>query len=59
MLFIPPAKEEAWLKRLHDQRIIPGSVLASMEVWLGLRSLRSFGLRVQMESENATDLVKR
>lgn len=59
MLFIPPAKEGASLKALHDLRIILGSVLASMEVWLGLQSLRTFGLRVQMESKNTTELVKR
>lgn len=57
-LSIPPAKEEVWRKTLHDQRTILGSVLGSMEVWLGLRSLRTLELRVQRQSENATELVR-
>ncbi|KAE8316127.1 cystathionine gamma-synthase [Aspergillus transmontanensis] len=57
-LSITPAREEAWFKALHEQRTILGSVLGSMEVWLGLRSLRTLELRVQRQSENATGLVR-
>jgi cystathionine beta-lyase len=57
-LSIPPAKEEPWFKTLHDQRTILGSVLGSMEIWLGLRSLRTLELRVQIRSQNVTALVR-
>jgi cystathionine beta-lyase len=50
-------REEQWFKNLHDQRTILGSVLGSMEVWLGLRSLRTLELRIRRQSENATRLV--
>ncbi|RAQ41652.1 cysteine/methionine metabolism pyridoxal-5-phosphate enzyme [Aspergillus flavus] len=56
-LSIQPAREESWFKTLHEQRTILGSVLGSMEVWLGLRSLRTLELRVRRQSENATALV--
>ncbi|KAE8139124.1 cystathionine gamma-synthase [Aspergillus pseudotamarii] len=57
-LSIPPSREGAWFKSLHEQRTILGSVLGSMEVWLGLRSLRTLELRVQRQSANATGLVR-
>ncbi|KAJ4352219.1 uncharacterized protein N0V89_007566 [Didymosphaeria variabile] len=42
---------------LRDDRIFLGSVLGSLEGWLGVRSLRTMELRVQRQSSNATDLV--
>ncbi|KAE8381208.1 cystathionine gamma-synthase [Aspergillus bertholletiae] len=56
-LSVPPEREEAWFKTLHEQRTTLGSVLGSMEGWLGLRSLRTLELRVRRQSENATSLV--
>ena len=57
-LSISTIREGAWFKTLHEQRTILGSVLGSIEVWLGLRSLRTLELRVQRQSENATGLVR-
>lgn len=57
-LSISHAREEQWLKKLHDQRTTLGSVLGSMEVWLGLRSLRTLELRTRRQSENTTCLVR-
>ena len=57
-LSITPHREQEWFKTLHEQRTILGSVLGSMEVWLGLRSLRTLELRVRRQSENATSLVR-
>ncbi|PYH94680.1 cystathionine gamma-synthase [Aspergillus ellipticus CBS 707.79] len=54
---VRPEREGDWLQRLMDQRIVLGSVLGSMEGWLGLRSLRTLELRVKRQSENATELV--
>ncbi|KAF2711920.1 cystathionine gamma-synthase-like protein [Pleomassaria siparia CBS 279.74] len=44
-------------KILRMERIYLGSVLGSLEGWLGVRSLRTFELRVQRQSSNATHLV--
>lgn len=43
--------------QLRDERLFLGSVLGSLEGWLGVRSLRTFELRVQRQSSNATNLV--
>lgn len=42
---------------LRAERIFLGSVLGSLEGWLGVRSLRTLELRVQRQSSNATNLV--
>jgi cystathionine gamma-synthase len=44
-------------KTLRTERIFLGSVLGSLEGWLGVRSLRTMALRVQRQSSNATNLV--
>lgn len=44
-------------KTLRAERIFLGSVLGSLEGWLGVRSLRTLSLRVQRQSSNATHLV--
>ncbi|KAH9862372.1 hypothetical protein J1614_011026 [Plenodomus biglobosus] len=44
-------------KKLRADRIFLGSVLGSLEGWLGVRSLRTMELRVQRQSSNATNLV--
>lgn len=42
---------------LRADRIFLGAVLGSLEGWLGVRSLRTFELRVQRQSSNADRLV--
>ena len=50
-------KRSEWVVRLQDDRMFLGSVMGSMESWLGVRSVRTLELRVQRQSENATRLV--
>jgi cystathionine gamma-synthase len=45
-------------KTLRAERIFLGAVLGSLEGWLGVRSLRTFDLRVQRQSSNAENLVR-
>ncbi|KAL9091101.1 MAG: hypothetical protein Q9165_005028 [Trypethelium subeluteriae] len=49
--------QETWWRGLSVDRIFLGSVMGSLEGWLGVRSLRTLELRVQRQSENATELV--
>jgi len=44
-------------KTLRMERMFLGSVLGSLEGWLGVRSLRTMELRVQRQSSSATNLV--
>jgi cystathionine gamma-synthase len=44
-------------KTLRTERIFLGSVMGNLEGWLGVRSLRTFDLRVQRQSTNAQKLV--
>ncbi|KAH7066040.1 Cys/Met metabolism PLP-dependent enzyme-domain-containing protein [Paraphoma chrysanthemicola] len=44
-------------RTLRTERIFLGSVMGSLEGWLGVRSLRTMQLRVQRQSSNATNLV--
>ncbi|KAI9672368.1 MAG: hypothetical protein M1817_003390 [Caeruleum heppii] len=57
VLCVPKARGE-WYAGLWEERGFLGSVLGSMEGWLGLRSVRTLELRVRRQSENATMLVK-
>ncbi|KAJ5180906.1 hypothetical protein N7492_004116 [Penicillium capsulatum] len=50
-------QREDWHRQLFQDRVYIGSVMGSMEGWLGVRSLRTFEVRVQRQSENATRLV--
>lgn len=53
-------KREGWQKayyQMFEERIYLGSVMGSMEGWLGVRSLRTFDLRIRRQSENADRLV--
>lgn len=45
-------------KDLKADRLLLGSVMGSLEGWLGLRSLRTLALRVKRQSETATALVQ-
>lgn len=42
---------------LREERVFLGSVMGSLEGWLGVRSLRTLELRVQRQSTNAEKLV--
>ena len=48
---------EEWVKGLREQRTYLGSVMGNMEGWLGVRSVRTLGLRVERQSQNAEELV--
>jgi len=50
-------KRKEWYRTLSDERTFLGSVLGSLEGWLGVRSLRTLDLRVQRQSQNAERLV--
>jgi cystathionine beta-lyase/cystathionine gamma-synthase len=51
-------KHDGWAKSLRSDRMMLGSVLGSLEGWLGLRSLRTLALRVRRQSDTATALVQ-
>ncbi|KAG5974346.1 hypothetical protein E4U55_008224, partial [Claviceps digitariae] len=46
-----------WARQLREERMVLGSVMGSLEGWLGLRSLRTLELRVTRQSQTATALV--
>ena len=50
-------RSEKWLAGMRAERVFLGSVMGSLEGWLGLRSLRTLGLRVKAQSESAGKLV--
>ncbi|KAJ4174029.1 hypothetical protein NW754_013019 [Fusarium falciforme] len=50
-------KHKDWARALIEDRLILGSVMGSLEGWLGIRSLRTLELRVLRQSETATALV--
>ncbi|KAL8696439.1 MAG: hypothetical protein Q9224_002795 [Gallowayella concinna] len=50
--------KKEWLAGLKEERTYLGSVMGSMEGWLGIRSLRTLDLRVKRQSENASKLVQ-
>ncbi|KAF2002130.1 PLP-dependent transferase [Amniculicola lignicola CBS 123094] len=53
----PTAEGKKMAKGLRLDRIFLGSVLGSLEGWLGVRSLRTLELRVQRQSQNASKLA--
>lgn len=50
--------DDDWVKRLLGDRLVLGSVMGSMEGWLGLRSIRTLEVRLKRQSESATALVE-
>jgi cystathionine beta-lyase/cystathionine gamma-synthase len=50
-------KRGDWAKQLFEDRIALGSVMGSMESWLGTRSLRTLEVRVQRASANSAKLI--
>lgn len=59
VLAVHPAREErhGWVRGLRGERLFLGSVMGSMEGWLGVRSLRTLELRVERQSASAGRLV--
>ncbi|TPX15619.1 uncharacterized protein E0L32_004317 [Thyridium curvatum] len=59
VLAVNPRRDaaEGWLRRLRDERMMLGSVMGSLEGWLGVRSLRTLELRVERQSASAGRLV--
>lgn len=49
--------EAGWIGGLRADRLLLGSVMGSLEGWLGVRSLRTLELRVLRQSANAQKLV--
>ncbi|KAJ3537420.1 hypothetical protein NM208_g6318 [Fusarium decemcellulare] len=54
----PERSKEGWTKTLYHDRQHIGSVMGTLEAWLGIRSLRTLQLRVTRQSENALALVQ-
>ncbi|PYH80064.1 cystathionine beta-lyase [Aspergillus uvarum CBS 121591] len=53
----PERVAEGWMERLEAERMVLGAVMGSLEGWLGLRSVRTLGLRVRRQAETAERLV--
>ena len=51
-------KREDWMEGLRGERTYLGSVMGSLEGWLGVRSLRTLELRVRRQSESCEKLVR-
>lgn len=51
-------RREEWRNKLFMDRQYLGNMMGNMESWLGVRSLRTLEVRVQRQSENATNLVE-
>lgn len=51
-------RNEKWMAGLRDERVFLGSVMGSLEGWLGVRSLRTLEVRVQRQSSNCEHLVR-
>jgi len=58
VLSVAPHHAPEWLPRLIEERLFLGSVMGSLEGWLGIRSLRTLELRVGKQSANAESLVR-
>ncbi|KAI0818001.1 Cys/Met metabolism PLP-dependent enzyme-domain-containing protein [Xylaria sp. FL0064] len=49
---------EKWLLPMQTERVFLGSVMGSLEGWLGIRSLRTLELRVRKQSADTENLVR-
>jgi cystathionine beta-lyase/cystathionine gamma-synthase len=56
VLAVSPTRED-WWQKLFEERLHLGSVMGSMEAWLGSRSLQTLELRVLRQSQNTTAIV--
>ncbi|KAF2844430.1 cystathionine gamma-synthase [Plenodomus tracheiphilus IPT5] len=58
ILVVHPERVQAgWVETLYSERMVLGSVMGSLEGWLGLRSIRTMQLRVKRQSDTCTRLV--
>ncbi|KAI1488517.1 cystathionine beta-lyase [Biscogniauxia mediterranea] len=53
----PGPRADAWIPVLRAERLVLGSVMGSLEGWLGVRSVRTLELRVRKQSADAARLV--
>ncbi|CAJ2501443.1 Uu.00g042960.m01.CDS01 [Anthostomella pinea] len=51
-------RHEGWVRALREERLVLGSVMGSLEGWLGVRSLRTLEVRVKKQSADAERLVR-
>ncbi|KAI8954238.1 pyridoxal phosphate-dependent transferase [Xylaria longipes] len=58
VLAVAPRHAEEWLPKLQTERLFLGSVMGSMEGWLGIRSLRTLELRVRKQSADTEKFVQ-
>lgn len=57
VLAVRPDHGAEWIPQLRTERLFLGSVMGSLEGWLGVRSLRTLELRVERQSASATKLI--
>ncbi|KAM5353364.1 hypothetical protein ACJ41O_000014 [Fusarium nematophilum] len=48
---------KSWVDGLRNERVFLGSVMGSMEGWLGVRSVRTLELRVERQAKSAEALI--
>ncbi len=53
----PDRVKDGWLTKLTAERLYLGSVMGSMEGWLGIRSIRTLEVRVERQAQNVDRLV--
>lgn len=53
----PTRAKEGWFEKLEGERLFLGSVMGSMEGWLGIRSIRTLEVRVERQSFNTGKIV--
>ncbi|KAI0555137.1 pyridoxal phosphate-dependent transferase [Xylaria curta] len=58
VLAVAPRHAEEWVPKLQMERLFLGSVMGSLEGWLGIRSLRTLELRVRKQSADTEKLVQ-
>ena len=59
LLGVAATRREGWIPNMLSDRLHSGAVPGNMEAWLATRSLRTLAVRVQRQSQTATELVTR
>lgn len=57
LLGVVATVKKDWVQQLTKDRVFLGAVPGNMEAWLGIRSLRTLGLRVERQARSAEKLV--
>ncbi|CAG9945071.1 unnamed protein product [Clonostachys rosea f. rosea IK726] len=57
-ILVIPSSRSSWAETLIQDRRVMGCVMGSFEGWLGIRSVRTFHLRVTRQSQTALALVQ-